>query len=213
MTLNDFSLIECMTGRDEFTYLLYFIDKNALFAFSLTSKSSHKYVQSLNEPIKTTYSSLVHSTALIKWAVDNGCPSQLCKWCIEAAKCGNIDVLRWIRYTYQCEWDYRTFSAAAMGGHIAVMQYLLMNGCEWSTETCSNAALGGHIEALKWLHANNCPWDIKTCVNASKGGHLDIIKWAIENGANFNNMLCQIEAKKSGHIHILDWIYEKGFNS
>ena len=156
-----------MTERDEFYHLLSFIDKNALFAFSLTCKSFHKCVQALNEPIKTTYSSLVHSTTLIKWAIDNGCPLQLCKWCIEAAKCGNIDVLR---YTYQSEWDYRIFSAAAMGGHINVMQYLKMNGCKWCTETCSNAALGGHLEALQWLHANKCPWDIKTCVSASKKG-------------------------------------------
>ena len=48
--------------------------------------------------------------------------------------------------------------------------------------TCSAAALGGHLEVLQWARANGCPWDATTCLHAKVGGNIELLNWAIANG-------------------------------
>ena len=239
--MNDFSLINSIIDRDEFSSIVSLIDKNSLFAFALTCKGSYNAVHELKEPIKTTFASLVSSNLLIKWAVSYGCPppSQYAfAWGVEAAKGGHLDVLRWMRYNYAMEINAYTAEAAALGGHIDVLCYLRMNGCNmdadtcakaaltghlhvmqwarangcpWDKYTCASAAEGGHLSVLQWARANCCPWDVTTCMEAARGGHLTVLKWAVENGCKFNNEICQIAAIMGGRFEILKWIHEKEY--
>ena len=70
------------------------------------------------------------------------------------------------------EWDERTCSGAAKGGHATeVLKWARENGCPWDEDTCAYAAEGGHLEVLKWARANGCPSDARTCAYAAEGGH------------------------------------------
>ena len=40
---------------------------------------------------------------------------------------------------------------------LAALQWARANGCEWDARTCSGAATGGHLEVLQWARANGCP--------------------------------------------------------
>ena len=62
------------------------------------------------------------------------------------------------------------------------MKALLADSWPWDRDTCSAAALGGHLEVLQWAHANGCLWDIRTCHKAAEGGYLKVILWARANG-------------------------------
>ena len=78
-------------------------------------------------------------------------------------------------------WDRDTCSAAALGGHLEVLQWACANGCPWDirtwdSNTCASAAMGGHLDVLQWLRANGCPWDGYTCRGAAQGGHLEVLQ-------------------------------------
>ena len=73
-------------------------------------------------------------------------------------------------------------NAAAMNGHLDMVQYLLAQGCEWDTDTCKNAAEGGHLEVLQFLQSNQgpsgerkeeCPWNVQECHDAARGAETD----------------------------------------
>ena len=71
---------------------------------------------------------------------------------------------------------------AAKSGQLALLKWARANGCQWDEFTCAYGALGGHLEVLKWLRANGCPWGEKTCSYAAEGGHLQVLQWAHANG-------------------------------
>ena len=50
-------------------------------------------------------------------------------------------------------------SAAALGGHLEVLQWARANGCPWNVDTCYQAVGSGHLKVLQWARANGCPWD------------------------------------------------------
>ena len=58
-------------------------------------------------------------------------------------------------------------AAAAMGGHLEVLQWARENGCPWNKQTCHNAAKCGHLEVLQWARANDCQCDRFTCAWAA----------------------------------------------
>ena len=65
---------------------------------------------------------------MLKWARTNGC------WwdeitCVNAARCGHLEVLQWARKRLPVEQKW----------------------------TCFKAAWGGHLEVHKWLRDNGCP--------------------------------------------------------
>jgi hypothetical protein len=37
-----------------------------------------------------------------------------------------------------------------------VLQWLRDLGCQWDHKTCSEAARGGHLAVLQWARANGC---------------------------------------------------------
>ena len=81
-----------------------------------------------------------------------------------------------------CPWGENTCYDAAKGGQLEVLKWLRAQKppCPWSEGACAYAARGGHLEVLKWLRAQDppCPWNAETCCEAVGGGHLEILKWA-----------------------------------
>jgi hypothetical protein len=50
----------------------------------------------------------------------------------------------------------------------------LAYGCPWDADTCCHAAMGGHMAVLQWARARGCEWDEGVCYEAAKGGHLEV---------------------------------------
>jgi hypothetical protein len=63
----------------------------------------------------------------------------------------------------QCEWDPETTLAAAMGGHLAFVQWMFSAKnparaqCEWSPYTACVATNYGHVEFARWAREHGCP--------------------------------------------------------
>ena len=213
-----FSLIESLTGRDEFSYLVSCIDKNSLYTFSLTCNAANKEVMELKEPIKTTYASVGYSISLIKWAMENGCPFQEQIWLDEAATCGHLTELRWLcEKTKESEWDSSDASEnAALGGHLHVLEWAYEKNKDLSY-VYIYAALGGHINVLKWALEKNIvvgesgDADDKSCVanSAAEGGQREVLDWLRKNGFKWDTFTC-VGAAAGGHLDVLHWLREEG---
>ena len=117
--------------------------------------------------------------------------------------------------------NHKTFSLAALSGHLDVIKWLKYNGFEWDSDTCSSASLGGNIDVLVFALENGCPWSNSIITNAALRGHLCIIEWCFLNkfykfDANDKSSVytytdsCE-NASFNGHMHILKWFYVKGF--
>ena len=64
-----------------------------------------------------------------------------------------------------------------------MLRGLCYHGCSRdAASTCSAAARGGHLAVLQWARANGCPWDAWTCAYAARDGHLAVLGWALANG-------------------------------
>jgi hypothetical protein len=213
-------LIESLAGRDEFSHVVSKIDEDSHFAFALTCRAARKEISKLNKPLKTTYNSLVHSIALVRWSITEA----LCVWdpivslCTEAAKVGNLNLLKIARLSGY-PWHEDTCAYAALGGHLQLLQWARKNGCPWDERTCRWAAKKNHLKVLKWAHENDCPWHIGTMNTAAGEGHLEVLKYAsAENCPNimpfFNNRrfnyMTACFAAEGGHIHVLEWLFENG---
>jgi hypothetical protein len=99
-------------------------------------------------------------------------PYPPCPWssftCCNAAFCGHLDVLRWLRAQRPpCPWDEHTCAAAAHYGHLGVLRWLRAQDppCPWDQRACNMAADGAHLDVLRWLRAQDppCPWDKADC--------------------------------------------------
>lgn len=148
---NNFSLLDSLTRRDEFCYLVSYIDKNSLFPFSLTPQGCARAVVDLNEPVNTSYTSIASSVALIKWAIELGCPLKEQTWLSVAGKNGNLDVLRWVNDKNRKGVDWRyVFNNAACGGHLHVLEWIFEEKYIYMSGIYKCAVKGGHVNVLQW---------------------------------------------------------------
>lgn len=102
----------------------------------------------------------------------------------EAAKIGNIEVMKWLKDN-GCPFNKETFSWAAYNGNLENMKWLHSNGCPWDPWTFASAAKKGILKNMKWLHRNGCPWDRYTIMHAVEHAKtnktLKNIKWFIHS--------------------------------
>ena len=85
----------------------------------------------------------VSSFARLKWAVNDMGATPTLAWCCAlppsvVMKCWCA--LCYIHYGLGVAWDVRVCSAAASGGHLAMLQWLHAQGCPWDEWACAYAA-------------------------------------------------------------------------
>jgi hypothetical protein len=155
----------------------------------------------------TSMSAVAASRALLKWALDCGCPRRaaLAGW---AAKGGSLEALKYA-VAKGCAMDDTICDSAAAGGHLEMLKWARRKGCAWWWTTCQQAARGGHLQTLRWARRNGCIWDDRTCSAAARGGHLETLRWARENGCEWGADTC-LSAAEGGHLHVLVWALERG---
>eukprot|EP00873_Tetraselmis_striata_P027133 jgi/Tetstr1/447397/TSEL_034833.t1 len=122
---------------------------------------------------------------LLAWALQNGCPITA-DALIEAAAGGHLDVLRWAN-SFRCyiPWSDRCCNAAAWGGRLEVLQWLVGEaGMAMGQRTTMRAAQQGHLHVLRWAIDAGCPWSASTCTSvAMAGGHVEVLDWLRKSGA------------------------------
>ncbi len=126
---------------------------------------------------------------------------------INAAICGKIEALEWLREK-GCVWDIRICSSAAKLGHYKLLKWLYTNGCILDNDTIVSAARGGHLKIIKWLLKNGCVWNDNIIAHAALFGHLDILIWAYDNGYGLDVDVCQF-ATLNNHSNIIKWYRQK----
>ena len=118
----------------------------------------------------------------LKWAMDHGAIINE-DTCWGAASTGQLPVLRWLRETVGCPWDFQTLSAATSGGHLEVVQWCLDYGAPWNRETaCMEAAAGGNVELMKLVRQLGCVWTGDEFLPAITEGNMDLLAWMKADG-------------------------------
>ena len=102
-------------------------------------------------------------------------------FCSEAARLGNLELLRWLREEKKFDWDNMTINEAAHHGHLHIVRHCVEQKCPITKLACAFAAKNGHLDILKYLHEKNAPWDSWTCAFARENNHLECLLYALDN--------------------------------
>jgi len=101
---------------------------------------------------------------------------------------GRVDIVDWLYYNKNYEFNKFSFEYAAQSGKIKMLDYiykLAYNDCSniawWTPSVTVAAAEEGHIHVLKWLRERHCPWNIFTTYAAAEYHHIETLKWCIDN--------------------------------
>jgi hypothetical protein len=71
---------------------------------------------------------------------------------------------------------------AAKAGNLELLKWARESGCYLDEETCAFAASAGHLEVLKWARENGCEWDRNYCLaSAEKYEHKHIVDLILKN--------------------------------
>jgi len=102
----------------------------------------------------------------------------------QAARTGNLALLRWLREEKMFEWDGLAINIAAEIGHLHIVKYCMRHVSPINELPCALAAENGHLDILKYLHENGAPWDWRVCRIAAQNNHIDCLNYAKENGCS-----------------------------
>jgi hypothetical protein len=163
-------------------------------------------------------------------------PAGLSLW---AAHSGSISMLKWLKAQSWCNFNFQTCAGAALGGQLAALQHLRIEGCDWSEGVIAcHAATSGSIELVEWLRQQpgiqinaevlawaagagqtamcahlrsaGCDWDTAACTQALEAGHYDMLRWLREQGCPWSvSEICTCAAS-DGDVDILEYVIEQG---
>lgn len=93
----------------------------------------------------------------------------------------------------------------------------------WSEQVCNAAASGGHLSLLQWLVEQRCPADMNSLLEvAASHGHIHIVRWLVNNTAHQRIRIGIAEsnpirfykyAAARGHVHIIEWGVQNKFKT
>lgn len=108
-----------------------------------------------------------------------------------------------------------TINWAALLGYWKVIQWGRKHNWVWSDSTSSEAARGGHLHMLNWLILNGCPYHrVGCCVHAARNGHLSIVKtmWDPAMTRRYQSHVVDA-AVETGQLMILKWLADNAPDS
>ena len=148
--------------------------------------------------------------ALLLWAEKQ--KGSLEKVPMLAAYGGNLTTLKWLLETkrigdnsFPSIDDAKICEAAALGGHLAVIQWARSWNCPYG-DTTPVAAGEGHLDVLQWAVANGATTHYLTWLNACESGKFHVLLWGlITKKIKFVPSLC-CAAARGGHLNILKWL-------
>ncbi len=126
---------------------------------------------------------LLMSPTLLEWGWKHAPLRVRRKFCKIAAARGDLQSLQWLRTERDAPWDEDVCAAAALGGHLDVLQWARKSGASWNAKVLQNAAKGGHFAAFRWARRERAPWDGKVLRAAAKHGRFEIFRWCFRHRA------------------------------
>ncbi len=97
---------------------------------------------------------------MLKWAYANGCQWSSFEFFIDAITGpGSKEVLEWA-LAYGLPLPTQACLFAAGTGKVAVLACVRAHGGQWDASVCRAAAGGGHLDALNYLLENGCECDV-----------------------------------------------------
>ena len=132
--------------------------------------------------------------------------------------------------------SYTALCAAAFGGHLEVVKYLVGQGASLTAtntfrgipnqRALDAAAFGGHLEVVKYLvgqgasltvlyYYNYVPKGFTPLQLAAKGGHLEVVKYLVGQGASVTErgwagFTALHLAAQNGHLEIVKYLVGQG---
>jgi len=171
--------------RDIFeTHILWRLDDLSFRLFREVNTESRDAIRRSKRKLKETYT--YHSwlgnlpVKKMKTIKIEGKQAQY-YFCSEAARSGNLELLRWLREEKKFVWNRWTIQRAASCGHLHIVKYCMEQKCPIEGLACAFAAKNGHLDILKYLHEKNAPWDARTCAFARENNHLECLLYALDN--------------------------------
>ena len=146
---------------------------------------------------------------MVKYCVANECPidEKACAW---AARCGHLEVLKYLHEEVKAPWESCTSSWAAGGGNLHILEYLVERKYDqYETYACFLAAEHGHLDCLKYLHETaKAPWYSDTAWIAADSGQLHILEYLVEREYDeYDENACRYAAE-NGHLDCLKYLHE-----
>lgn len=126
--------------------------------------------------------------------------------CNYASKFGQLDCLEWLLengYSF-CEKDA---ILAAEGGFLEILKLLHTRGLKLDFQVMEAAAKGGSVEVVEFLLSKNCPKSGYECLHCAHRGHLPLLKYFVSRGWRVNsNTFCQ----GSLHVEVMEYLSKLG---
>jgi len=146
---------------------------------------------------------------MVKYCVANECPinEKACAW---AARCGHLEVLKYLHEEVKAPWESCTASWAAGGGNLHILEYLVERKYDqYEIYACFLAAEFGHLDCLKYLHETaKAPWYSDTASIAADSGNLHILEYLVEHEYDeYDENACR-NAAENGHLDCLKYLHE-----
>ena len=127
------------------------------------------------------------------------------------ARNGNLEMIRWLKER-ECPKDLNTFSEAARGCHVEVLDWL-QNMYGWpdarwpdAFSTCEAIASTGRLDLLPWALDQGCPWAARCAATCASEGHMEMFRWIMDLNREFfpidMDSLCS-NAASGGHLQLL----------
>jgi len=248
--------------------ILAFIVRDNSFLLSSVCRGWHAIIagykrrHKLPDHHKTRIRDIVASPELVKWALASGL-SNTSRICTIAVRQNRLDVLEWARLQHYrwdssttaaaaanlslvrsmfergCPMDHKTPDSAAVGGHVAVIEWAnsvnvrgsqamiehivrrndhaLFVQCipffshiaSWRADALHAAATCGHLQLLQRFHEDKYPMTPRVCSTAALNGHLDIIQWMYDKTEIPTEL--DLKAAQNGHKNVITWLYDQGY--
>ena len=119
---------------------------------------------------------------MVKYCVANECPidKNACAW---AARCGHLEVLKYLHEEVKAPWESCTSCWAAGGGNLHILEYLVERKYDqYEIYACFLAAKYGQLDCLKYLHETaKAPWDYRAVREAHFNEHPECLQYLLDN--------------------------------
>lgn len=125
-----------------------------------------------------------------------------------AASGGNLHILEWVLENDKCLPD-ETFSAAAAGNNLNILKWAVERGfkLKFNLVVMNVAAIKGRLEMLKYLYSQGAVIDDACIVDAVKSGSLEVVEWLIGIGVKWTDDAYD-EAVRRGNKETLEWVHK-----
>ncbi|KAG5191300.1 hypothetical protein JKP88DRAFT_174683 [Tribonema minus] len=138
--------------------------------------------------------------------------------CHSLARAGGLEQLQFIKANVpDLLWSHEVTDAAAAGGNLTTLQWLLENDVPLTTKTAQAAARGGHVHVLAWLLRAGV-YDKKMFSHAGAGGMTNVLQWLhdipdknLRRLGKFSTAVTSAAA--TGQVETLKWLIDHGFKT